>query len=225
MTGRRGRDPSALGPLGKVAAWLGLWTPPKGVVVPPVPWRKIVAGTVAAAAILVPVGILVGGAVDSSKQAGARAERRRLAASNAAERHRLAADQRPHSARAPGRGHGAAMVAYLERAITADARTRVRRRQLAGPILSTICEHAEIDSEARLAAQFSRYRCTVLTRVNRSVRGFPFASGYTFFGTIHFKQRTLVWCKANPRPGEQASRASVAVKLSASCAGPLRDIM
>ncbi|MDX6644019.1 MAG: hypothetical protein QOD76_1981 [Solirubrobacteraceae bacterium] len=228
---RRGRDGSALGRFEKVGAWLGVWTPPKDIPVPPVPKRRILVGLLIAAAILTPVAILAGNAIDTSKDAGALRERRRQAALDAAERRRLTVDQRPRTTRAPPTpglapaAARAALVADLQRAIGADARLRARRGSLDGPIGRTICEKSDIGSEAKLAAVLARYRCTVVTgATNRSVRGFPFVTGYVFVATIHFDRRTLTWCKANPRPGEQGSRAAIAVKLSPSCAGPLRDI-
>jgi hypothetical protein len=43
---RRRRGPTELGPLQVVGAWLGLWTPPRDAVVPPVPWRRLLLGIV-----------------------------------------------------------------------------------------------------------------------------------------------------------------------------------
>jgi type II secretory pathway pseudopilin PulG len=40
--------------MGRVAAWLHLWTPPRGAVVPPAPWRKIGIG---AAVLVVLIGV------------------------------------------------------------------------------------------------------------------------------------------------------------------------
>ena len=79
-----------------VGAWLHVWTPPKGLDVPPIPWRKlalwggvglVVAG--AAAAIAVP-------RIDQRKQEGAAERAREAAAADNAERARLRADQRVH---------------------------------------------------------------------------------------------------------------------------------
>jgi len=218
-----GREASALGVFEKVGAWLRIWTPPKGVEVPPVPRWRLVLGALLATVVLVPAGLLVGGAIDTGKSTGARERGRREAARVAAERHRLAIDQRPHSGRAVARTR-AAMVHDLERAINGDARRRVRQGRLGGPVLRTFCEHSEIAAEARLAAVLARYECTVVTAENRSVKGYPFVTGYVFVATIHFRQRLLVWCKTNPRPGEGARGEAIAVKLPRSCAGPLRDL-
>src|SRR5687768_239009 len=56
-----GQPPDRLGRLEILGAWLGLWTPPRDAVVPPVPWRKIAVGAAvlvvalgAAAALLLP---------------------------------------------------------------------------------------------------------------------------------------------------------------------------
>jgi hypothetical protein len=190
--------------------------------VPPVPTRKILLGVLAAAVVLVPAGVVAAGAIDSGKETGARLERRRAAVRLAAEKRRILADQHPHSATVAA---GPALVKELQRAITADARDRARRHLLAGPIRYTLCEHSEIGSEARLRDVLARYRCTAVIGVNRSVKGYPFATGYVFYGTVHFRTGRMTWCKLDPRPGEQATRGSLVVKLSAACAGPLRDIL
>jgi hypothetical protein len=223
---RRRRDPTSLSALEKAGAWLGIWTPPKGVPIPPVPTRKLAVSALAAAAAL---GLLAAWAVpriEHGKDVGAARERRARVARERVERRRLAADQRPRTTRVGGRpARPAALVPELERAITADARARARRGLIDGPIVRTVCEHVDIGGEERLAAVLGRYRCTALSRPNRSIPGFPFAGGYPFIATIRFRERRLTWCKENPRPGEGATRAAIAVKLSRSCAGPLRDIL
>ena len=225
-------DATSLGRLETVGAWLRIWTPPKGVPVPPVPKRKLLAGALVAAAILAALASWAVPTIEHGKDVGAAKRRREEAARVRAERARLAADQRPHSFTAPAtltRGLSptaaqGALVNELERQITLDARDRASRRLLDGPILRTACAHADIGSERRLTAILARYSCTAITGSNRSIRGAPFVTGYPFVATIRFKPRTLVWCKQNPRPGEQAGGGSISVKLSYSCAGPLRDV-
>src|SRR4051795_1222250 len=79
-----------------IGAWLHVWTPPKGLEVPPVPWRKLaIWGTVgvivlgAAAAVAVP-------RIDASKKEGAAERARAQAVAAAAEAARLRADQAVH---------------------------------------------------------------------------------------------------------------------------------
>src|SRR5258707_12851686 len=81
-----------------VGAWLHIWTPPKGLEVPPVPWRKLalwgLVGVIvigAAAAIAVP-------RINAGKKAGAADVARQQAAADSAERARLRADRRAASA-------------------------------------------------------------------------------------------------------------------------------
>ena len=89
-------------------------------------------------------------AIERGKEERAAAERRRDAAFEAAKRRRLAEEGRPHSGRGerpPGDLSPAgelrarrALVGDLERAITRDARARVRAGKLDGPVLATECE-------------------------------------------------------------------------------------
>ena len=54
-----------LGRLEVLGAWLGVWTPPRGAVVPPVPWRPIAIGAaLLAIGLLVAAALLVPGIVD-----------------------------------------------------------------------------------------------------------------------------------------------------------------
>jgi hypothetical protein len=221
---RRSGAPDRLGRLETVGAWLRIWTPPKDVEVPPVPTRKLAIAGIVGALVLAGAAAIVVPRIDSGKRAGARREARDLAARQRAERRRLAIDQRPHRGRAPAAASPAALVRDLELAITGDARQRVRRGQIDGPVQRTSCRRLEVSSEARLAHVLGRYTCMVTTGVDRSVRGYPFETGYPFIATIRYRDRSFVWCKRNPRAGEGAG-PGVAAKLSRSCAGPYRDIL
>jgi hypothetical protein len=83
-----------------LGAWLHLWTPPRDVEIPPVPWRSVALlglGVVVAVAAII---VFVAPALDSAKQRDAAAEQRRLDAYRRAERARLRFDQRAQYARA-----------------------------------------------------------------------------------------------------------------------------
>jgi hypothetical protein len=195
------------------------------VEVPPVPKRKVAALAVLGALVLGGAAALVVPPIQHGKEKGARQERRAQAASERAERRRLARDQRVRRGRSGPGVDSAALVHALERAITRDARGRARRGELAGPILRTTCERLHVGSEARLERVLGRYSCLAVKSEDRSVRGYPFEVGYDFIATVHFRERSYVWCKLNLRPGEGATHAATAVKPSRACAGPYRNLL
>jgi type II secretory pathway pseudopilin PulG len=110
-----------------VGAWLGLWTPPRGETVPPVPWRAIAVGGIALVAIVGVVAALLLPNVASNRRAAderaARAEAQRHAEFLAY----VDREQRPRT----GRGGLAAASAAVER----DARRRTPK-----PVSGVECE-------------------------------------------------------------------------------------
>jgi hypothetical protein len=204
-----------------LGAWLHVWTPPKGVDVPPVPWRKLALwGAVAAVVVGVAAAIAVP-RIDERKQEGAAQRARDAAAADNAERARLRADQRVHRLALPA---GAAPVAALESAITADAKARAAAKTLTGPVLSTRCEAASAS-----VSQFpgSRvYKCFVKTATGLPGQGKDvIGTGYPFVATIYTKPRALAWCKQNPHADEKGSKGDVRVEVSPVCAGKLSEVL
>jgi hypothetical protein len=204
-----------------VGAWLQIWTPPKGIEIPAVPWRKLALGAVAGA-VLIGVGAAIAvPRIVEGKRAGAAKTARDAAAAVHAEQARLRADQRVHSLTVPARAN---LVASLEAAITADATARVRAKTITGPVLSTKC-----DPTSAAVAQFPEstvYKCFVKTATglrgqDRDVLGM----GYPFVATIYTRQRRLAWCKQNPHADEKGMRGDVRVKTSPVCAGKLSAVL
>jgi hypothetical protein len=200
---------------------LHIWTAPRGLEVPPVPWRKLglwgLAGLVvvgAAAAIAVP-------RIDAGKQKGAAARARAAAVADEAERSRLRADQRVHFATAPAAG---SMVAALEAAISADARRRVQAKTITGPVIHTRCQPT-----SSAVAQFPRsrvYKCFVTTATGLPGEGGEvLGTGYPFVATIYDHTRRLAWCKQNPHADEKGTRGAIHVRVSPVCAGKLSEIL
>jgi hypothetical protein len=184
---RHRRRPTQLGPLAVVGAWLKLWTPPRDAVVPPVPWRRLALGGLAAAAVVGVAAALIVPAIDRSKQSGAERQRAAAARRAAAERARIAAVQRPRHARtAPRRGRGGRTLAAERRArrallaaaaasITADARRRARTAELAGPILRTSCTPTPASirragAETTLRGSSDAYDCSPSRATSRACR-------------------------------------------------------
>ena len=204
-----------------LGAWLHVWTPPKGLDVPPVPWRKLAlwgtAGLIVvggAAAIAVP-------RIDERKREGATQRARDAVAADNAERARLRADQRVHRQTFPA---GAAPVASLEAAITADAEARVAAKTITGPVLSTKCVAA---GQSTIRFPDSRvYKCFVKTATGLPGQGKDvLGTGYPFVATIYTKKRALAWCKQNPHADEKGSKGDVRVTVSPVCAGKLSALL
>jgi hypothetical protein len=182
-----------------VGAWLHVWTAPKGLEVPPVPWRKVALYGLGAAALIGVALALIVPPLNDAKRKGEATRAREAAAVLAAERARLSADQRVHTVRVTS-AHGSpvekTLVAALERAITADARGRARRGTINGPVLGTACEGG---GKALVVFPQSRvYKCFVTTAAGLRGQGtdvlgagFPFvATVYTKIGRVACARRT-----------------------------------
>ena len=166
-----------------------------------------VAGGVAA--LLVP-------AIDEGKDERAAAERRKDAAFEAAKQRRLAAESRPHSGHGE-RPHGElspaaerrarrALVSDLEKAITRDARARVRRGNLDGPILATECEinpPSRRPLERDLSVRRMEYECLAITSRDVERR---FLVGHSFDAVVDYRSYRFKWAKVCHPPGEGAAR-------------------
>jgi hypothetical protein len=204
-----------------VGAWLHIWTPPKGVEIPAVPWRKLGLGLLAGSVLIGVAAAIAVPRVDEGKRAGAAERAREAVAADNAERARLRADQRVHSVTVPA---GIDLATSLEAAITADANARVRAKTIKGPVLSTKCEPT-----GAAVAQFPEsrvYKCFVTTATGLRGEGRDvLGTGYPFVATIYTKQRRLAWCKQNPHADEKGSRGDVRVKTSPVCAGKLSQVL
>lgn len=204
-----------------VGAWLHIWTAPKGVEVPPVPWRRLARWGLVAAVVLGAATAIAVPRIDASKKQGAAARAREAAAADAAERARLRADQRVHELVVPA---GTGLVSALEAAITADARQRAAAKTITGPVISTRCDYTSDDISQFPSSRV--YKCFVKTATGlRGQDDEVLATGYPFVATIYNHERRLAWCKQNPHADEKGARGDVRVKMSPVCAGKLSQIL
>ena len=209
-----------------MGAWLHLWTPPKGVEVPPVPKRRLAIWGLVTALVLGGAAAIIVPQIDKGKREGAAERQRAHEAFVARELRRLAKDQTPHSGRsathpATTAGERAAVLTDLKASITADARDRAKAGTLDGPISRATCDVVpSLTTERR-----GIYRCLAVTGSNNSVKGYPFLTGYPFVANVDFRSGTYVWCKLNPRPGEKARGDTPHVKVSRACAGKLTEAL
>lgn len=196
MVRRAERDPTQASSLEILGAWLHVWTPPRDVVIPPVPWGKVAAACGGVLLVAALVAIFVAPAIDDAKDRSAAKERRELAQRAAARRRAQELEQRPRFGTA--NGDRAAVLATIEAAIGADAR---RRFDPDARVAS--CEPAQgVDAAAVRVA----YDCTSAVRDivgagrqegARGVLAIPFRA------VVDFGRGRYAFCKVNPAPGEQ----------------------
>lgn len=209
-----------------LGAWLRLWTPPRDVDVPPVPWRAVGAGA-AVVALLIVAFIAFG--LPAIREDNEQTAARKQAESKVARARRM---KRERAEQAPQRAVGdpartvaerRALVTELERWVGIDARRRVRAERLKGPIRRVDCVPGaksrqggppEDDPARRLGG----YDCTAVTS---DVAGTTASIGHPYKAVADFESGHLVWCKVNPPPGEQvAPDPRDVVELPEACADP-----
>src|ERR671937_408158 len=105
-----------------VGAWLHVWTPPKDVEVPPVPWRWVFLVAAGLVGLVVVAMLTVVPALDTGKEKGRAEQERMAAASKSAQVAHLRRDQRATIV-ALHRGNIEQQVAA---AVGAGARARIR---------------------------------------------------------------------------------------------------
>ena len=198
-------------------------------------WRRLsraarigVVAVPAACVVAVAVAIPL---VSSGKREGAAVERQEQAAARARSERRLRVDQAPHhgravgAPRAPRAAREAAIVAALERSITADARARFHAGLLPGPAVKrTVCSEskqlADLQPRARRAGG-AVLDCLAAPTVESAPGGKPFAIGFEFLGVPNWRRATFTWCKTNPPPGEKfGGTLQAEVPLARACVNP-----
>ena len=109
----------------------------------------------------------------------------------------------------------------LERAITADARARVRAGSMTGPVLYTTCAAypaGATDPRTLTSIRVGDYRCLVVNVPVKNRTGVVGSVGDPFWARVDFARSALAWCMITPRAGEQAIGSNVpTVPLSRLC--------
>jgi hypothetical protein len=208
-------DPPRLGRFETLGAWLRVWTPPRGADVPPIPWRKVAIGGAACAAAAAAIYVLVSPGVESGKRGRAVNERRTAERLAFSERRRIRQEQRLMTGRLPGDPSRDALVAALERSITADARRRAAAGELRGSVIGTDCAASRPGSgrSARVG-----YRCTALTGRVQDAGGRAASIGYPFWANVDRRSGSYAWCRVVLPPGEGSAGNSLgAVRVPRAC--------
>jgi hypothetical protein len=194
--------------------------------------RRLVAGAISgvvAACLAVIAVIALGDRSDRDARDKVESARR-----VAALRVRIAREQAPHSGaardlKAPPAATDSqllaarrALVGAVQRAITDDARARVRTGELDGPFSRTSCgpilkSKAAIPDDRVLAKSIGRYDCVAIKRDVTLNPGQKVAElGYAFVAALNFDTYTYTWCRNNPAQGE-AGKSLVFVRLARAC--------
>ena len=195
-----------------VGAWLRVWTPPRDVEVPPVPWRKLAIGPAIGAVVIGAVLAVLVPRINEGKATRAAQERAKDARAAAKNRARIIALQAPHrgdaaallpAAGASGAAQAAAKEALLDRIeadIMADARGRSATgeiRRVDGP---TTCEPLAGTPTAGPVGYFDCF--TVARRITGTKRNLAGTAGYPFRAVVDYRDYTYVWCRVEQTPGE-----------------------
>jgi hypothetical protein len=191
-------------PVEVLGAWLGVWTPPRGVDIPPVPRRKLAIGGGALLVALIVAGIVLVPRF-TEHQETAREREARIAAERHAETLRRAdAEQRPRTASGAAAGRDLA----ARRQLLADARANVREDaegRTDKRIRGMECEPfprspGKPDPVEVPARRIAVYQCIAVTAEfsgtaapkEGGIIGIPFRL------VLHFDTGEMAWCRVVP---------------------------
>ena len=178
-----------------LGSWLGLWTAPRGVVVPPVPKGKV---ALVALAVLVIAGgafALVAPKVDDTKRRTAAEQRKIDAAQRARLRRQTIAEQTPRHGRLAAGGTTAA-IGRVEEAIGRDARARFDR-----DARRARCERGPGGTARRFALQCASATADIVGAGDQ--KGARGQLAIPYVAVVDLKRCRYTFCKVNPPPGEQ----------------------
>jgi hypothetical protein len=172
-------------------------------------WRKAGRGAKLSVAAVLLAGLAAGVALVPGMRAAesdrAEADRQQRAERRAEVVRALAAEQQPRSGRAVAGGGSLPMrarqVEALRAAVLADARRRVRRGQLEGPVLRVRCSPfprtvGGVAPERDLRRRSARYACVAIrAEFDGGVLGHPYRA------LLDFETGRYTYCKVSGQPG------------------------
>ena len=219
------RRASALEILG---VWLHVWTAPRDVEVPPIPWRKLAIWTGVGALVLgIALAIMIPRINEgkSERAASAAAEQARLRALN---RERVIKLQQPRTGEfaslKPAKNAGPAaevaaraqLVAGVETAITADAQKRAAAGEISKVQGPTTCSPTAGGPTSGPLGVFDCY--TVVRKVPKVETNVAGSIGYPFRAVVNYSTFTYTFCRTEQFPGEQLiPDPRTVVQLPAAC--------
>ena len=219
------RRASALEILG---VWLHVWTAPRDVEVPPIPWRKLAIWTGVGALVLgIALAIMIPRINEgkSERAASAAAEQARVRALN---RERVIKLQQPrtgeYASLKPAKNAGPAaevaaraqLVAGVETAITADAQKRAAAGEISKVQGPTTCSPTAGGPTSGPLGVFDCY--TVVRKVPKVETNVAGSIGYPFRAVVNYSTFTYTFCRTEQFPGEQLiPDPRTVVQLPAAC--------
>jgi hypothetical protein len=211
-----------------VGVWLHVWTAPRDVEIPPVPWRKLALWTGVGAVLLgIALAIMIprindGKATRSANAAAAKARAQQ------ANRARVIKLQQPRTGGfadlKPAAGASAAevgsarrqLVAGVQSAITADAQKRAAAGEISKVQGPTTCTHTAGTPTTGSVGVFDCY--TVVRRVPKVKTNVAGSIGYPFRAVLDFSKFTYAFCRTEQFPGEQLiPDPRTVIQLPAAC--------
>jgi hypothetical protein len=115
-----------------------------------------------------------------------------------------------------------ALITDLRRSVRADARARLARHELRGPILDVSCEVTRDDEDyarAHPAAAVLRYDCLAINFRAKTVP--PMQLGSQFQARVDFAHSKYAWCLFTPVGGEGThSATTLQVRPAPACVAP-----
>ena len=219
------RRASALEILG---VWLHVWTAPRDVEVPSIPWRKLAIWTGVGALVLgIALAIMIPRINEgkSERAASAAAEQARVRALN---RERVIKLQQPRTGEfaslKPAKNAGPAaevaaraqLVAGVETAITADAQKRAAAGEISKVQGPTTCSPTAGGPTSGPLGVFDCY--TVVRKVPKVETNVAGSIGYPFRAVVNYSTFTYTFCRTEQFPGEQLiPDPRTVVQLPAAC--------
>jgi hypothetical protein len=185
-------------------------------------WRRMGRGVRIAGAMLVLALVAGAGAllpsIEQSKDERARSEERQRASARAALARRLEREQRPRFARSaavspagasPARrlAARAELMEELPASVLADARARVRRGAVEGPVLRVECEPFPrtvdgVGADTDLSRRRGRYACIAVTaEFERSEHSIGGVVGHQYRALVDFESGRYAYCKISGQAG------------------------
>jgi len=222
-------SPKKAGKFEILGAWLRVWTPPRGVEIPPVPWRRIAIGTGVGAvivglalAILVP-RIDAGKEQDAAEYAAFKDKVRK----DRVERITRVQRARFGDAKAllPASGAPAAEVDGAKRELLQRLKVSIRddakARAEAGEIKPATAPPTCVRTPGTpTSGDYGVLDCFVQTSpVSTSKSKLLSGIGYPFRAVVHYDTFTYAWCMTEPVPSDNLIKGedATATQLPAPC--------